>query len=466
MKHVRVVALLGLGPQHLPFPHYTPVFYEDEGGRRTPHPVPLPFLQVLLGISAADVQVSLVVLGTPKVREKWIDTHALDRMLGQYLLAPQPFAFIEVPSGDPDVDQPGEASAAARFVDLLLPCLRREPLEVDAHHVDTERGWEKVDEVVFDVTNGFRAQSVLSTTAIVAAVEQAIRDGKPPALRVQYGAFDQRKDDVAPVWDLTGMVTQHAWVRAIDALVTNARADAFEALCKDLAAERIGTQYRDRGRQQEKQALRGLGASAQTLADDLVCARTHAVLTSSARTFCECLERAAPLIAAHAPAAARPLQDLAALARPLVCERVVSLPGLHAQLALARASVETERYAVTTSILREMLVCVWHLETVGEDEPWQPCSGDAARDAEWLAVEASLKNVDGGDPEGLDPTRARRIRNAYRQLVDLRNDVQHAGMRSQPRSSKQVREQAQKKLEVCATLVRDLYPQAGRTEHG
>ena len=453
MKHVRVVSLLGLGPRNSKYPHYTAVFYEDEAGRRTLRPVPLPFLQALHALSGEDAFVSLVVLGTPEVRAKWIDTGDLKRVVKEYLPAPLAFEFIEVPSGDPDADQPGEVSAAARFVEQLLPCLLRKPLDRA-----TEEGWEQVDEVVFDVTNGFRAQSVLATTAIVAAVEDAARRGEEPALRVQYGAFDKCKDDVAPVWNLTGMVTQQAWVRAIDSLVTSARADAFDALCKDLAAERIGTDYRNPDRRSEQRTLRGLGAAAKTLADDIVCARVHSVLTSSARAFCSHLAAAGPLISRHAPAASAPLERLGDLVRPMVCDVVVSEAGLHAQVALASACVETERYAVATSILREVLVCAWHLETCGDRPPWQPAVAQPDQGWDWRAVGASVSDMafiapDGARQERLDP-----IRSAFRALGDLRNDVQHAGLRSVPRSSKQVRDQTRKKLQACQDLLNDLFP--------
>ncbi len=459
MKHVRVVALLGLGPRSSEFPHYTPVFYEDDAGARPPRKVPLPVLQAVYALLEADAEVRLVMLGTPQVRQKWSETGDLQRMLDEYLPTKVPLQFIEVPSGDPEVDQPSEASAAARFVDLLLPCLRRDPLADEA-----AAGWHRADQVVFDVTNGFRAQSVLSTTAIVAAVEEALRRGQEPSLRVQYGAYDHRKDGVAPVWDLTGMVTQQARVRSIDALVSNARADAFSALCQDLGAERIGTQYHDPVRRKEKQALRGLGTAAQTLADDLVCARTHAVLTSSAKRFCERLEAATPLIAAHAPAATRPLQRLADQARPLVCDLVVSRAGLHAQLALAQACVETERYAVATSILREMLVCAWHLETLGTGQPWQPGSKAQEGDAQWRQVEAGMKDPDFLLPEGTDPERTQRIQGAFRALGTLRNDVQHAGMRTSPLTSTKVRNNTKKKLQSCEALIRELYPAARAEE--
>lgn len=372
----RLVYLLGMGPDLQP-PHYRPCRYADPLlGPALEEPSPLA-LRLYLDRLGGEAGLSLRVLGTEQVRARWVDSGRLSSIVPF-----RPEQFVLLPSGGAETD-------AAAFVELLLPLLRRAPLADEA---------EEPERILFDLTHGFRAQSILATSAVQAVLAEDLRNGRPPILELRYAAFEARQQDLAPVWDLTGLVEQQQWLSAIDAFRQHGRADAFAALCESLALRIIAGRHQDLERRAERDAVKRLGRCAKSLADALVLLRLEALVTEHAPAFVRAAEQGRARVAAEGPAVGAALDELVGWARAMSAPELETAEGGRALAAVADAACKMQRYVEALAVLREgtVLQC---------SRAWG--CGDE---------ETELRLFEEGDP-------------FWKELTGLRNDVLHSGLR-------------------------------------
>lgn len=373
----RLVYLLGMGPDFAP-PHYRPSRYHDPLlGPAQEQPSPLA-LSLYLERLAGEEPVTLRVLGTKEVRARWVDSGLLSRLVPAF----RPEQFVLLPSGEAVAD-------AAAFVERLLPLLRRVPLEEESR--EPER-------ILFDLTHGFRAQSILATSAVQAVLAEDLRAGRPPILELRYAAFEAREQDRAPVWELTGLLAQQQWLAAIDAFRRHGRADAFAALCEGLARRIIAGQHQDQQRRAERDAVNRLGRCARSLADALVLLRLEALVTKHAPAFVRAAEQGRERVEAEGPAVRGALDELVRWARAMSAEEVAREDGGPALAAVARAAFEMERYVEALAVLREGTV-------LRAGHRWGCANGEAER-----RLSEDKENT------------------FWRELTQLRNDVLHCGL--------------------------------------
>ncbi len=372
----RIVYLLGMGPLPEP-PHYQPCRYADprlDGALEEPSSLALRLYLDRLGGAGGP---SLRVLGTREVQERWVESGLLSSIVPF-----RPEQFVLLPSG-------GQETDAAAFVERLLSLLRRERLEDEQ---------EEPERILFDLTHGFRAQSILATSAVQAVLAEDLRAGRPPILELRYAAYEAREQDRAPVWDLTGLVEQQQWLSAIDAFRQHGRADAFAALCESLAKRIIGGGHQDKGRQAERDAVKRLGRCAKSLADALVLLRLEDLVTEHAPAFVQAAEQGGARVAAEGPAVGAALGELVGWAQKMSAPKLETAEGGGALAAVASAAFEMQRYVEALAVLREGTV-------LQASRAW----GCKVKEAEHrLGAE--------GEP-------------FWTELAGLRNDVLHGGLR-------------------------------------
>lgn len=371
----RLVYLLGMGPDPQP-PHYLRCRYADPRlGPALEEPSPLA-LRLYVDRLGGEAGTSLRVLGTEQVRARWVDSGLLSGIVPF-----RPEQFVLLPSGGKETD-------AAEFVELLLPLLRRAPLADE--QTEPER-------ILFDLTHGFRAQSILATSAVQAVLAEDLRAGRPPILELRYAAFEARQQDLAPVWDLTGLIEQQQWLSAIDAFRRHGRADAFAALCEGLALRITAGRHQDPERRTERDAVKPLGRCAKSLADALVLLRLEALVTEHAPAFVRAAEQGGARVAAEGPAVRAALDELVGWAQAMSAKTLETAEGEQALAAVADAAVEMQRYVEALAVLREGTV-------LQASRAW----GCGYKEAERrLGAE--------GDP-------------FWTELTGLRNDVLHGGL--------------------------------------
>ena len=85
---------------------------------------------------------------------------------------------------------------------------------------------EDKDTIIFDITNGLRSIPMMALLA--AAFVRVVRNATVE--RIIYGAFEAKKDNITPIFDLTPFVGLLDWTSATDAFLRYGRADQLSEL--------------------------------------------------------------------------------------------------------------------------------------------------------------------------------------------------------------------------------------------
>lgn len=428
----RLVSMLGMGKDSPP-PHYEAVSYDLDGrcSKKT------PLVQAAL-LELAGPFDSVVLLGTKEVRARWVDTGEIGRQ-GLEGVAPDPEAsrrFVEVSSGRTREDLWTLFTAYTSAFGLDSP----------------------PSELVFDVTHGFRTQPMIGIAALQFALSEWIRRGvAPPTVRVLYGAFETRQADVAPVWDMTDILLVSRWNGALDALMRYGRADDLESLALAASVEHRASLESEGLRGKELSAantVKSLGKQARDYADDLALGR---------------------LISLHRETVPKLRKLLSSEEIAAWTERLPVLKGTVAELAsdlskLDRAPVAAGPGAPTDNwpLDEEGLVALTHLVEVYER--MQRFAEMAALLRESSVVQHALDSARpmklDRSKGGLDPIYAEEIHsdverdwsaaNRHNAVSQIRNDIEHLGLRKNPLPARALRDRLRKlaDAQAKATLAR------------
>jgi hypothetical protein len=311
--------------------------------------------------------------------------------------------------------------------------------------------------VHMDVTHGFRVQPLIGLAALdfVRSEWQRRRISAPPDVRITYGAMEAAGDDpegCAPIWDLSELLTAGRWNSALTAVLAYGRGDELQTLTKSLG-DRAAREARARGRPPEEQgAARDaagdkLGGAVKRFTDDLCTGRLPFLFKESAPALARILESdGVRELRQKLPILAPTLEWLQSRVALLQAESVVATEkGARATLAYARLCGDLQRFAEQAAALREALVTLFALR-----QPWRQVPLDAGvpdLDPQRKEIESAFGRLGWALEMGEEPARqaaqteaggAAEILSLGYRVADLRNDVEHLAIRSNPRSAKNV----------------------------
>lgn len=284
-------------------------------------------------------------------------------------------------------------------------------------------GWE----VVLDITHGFRCQPFYAAAALsfVRAVEE-----NPAPVRVLYGAFRPHPEH-SSLWDLTPVVDLLDWARALTVFLETGRAEGLKVPALR-ASRRLG-------QEQDLRAagiLRNLALALDQFSEDFATVRTGSLLLgaqSSAARLERALIAAEDCVAQHLPPLVDLLPRLRATVDGLPVADLGAPEGLQSLGRLAGLYVETDRVLEAVTVLREAWISRY--APANAVNPGDGFSDKSRQEAEVLALAA----LQGGRHD----------------LFPVRNDLDHAGFRSNPgkpgRLRKQVEEQVVKFVDALGS---------------
>lgn len=287
-------------------------------------------------------------------------------------------------------------------------------------------------ELVVDVTHGLRQLPVL----MLAACQYLMATKRVTVEHILYGAFMLKDDDsgeeggITPVLDLQPFLELMQWANNTDQLWGYGNAGPLADQLQNLQARshREGWDYRARG-------LSSLGTEFAKFNRALSLVRPTEVLAAALRVP-RALERARD--DARALPQARPLNLLFGRMEEKASSFAVpgndlfSPEGFAAQAKMIEHYLQTEQYQQAITLAREALVS-WRCAVSGGN-----ASNRNDRKATEEALNALVKRPqreDFAEPEHNEDSRdltEPNLIDLWDQLSDLRNDINHAGMRPQP----------------------------------
>ena len=309
------------------------------------------------------------------------------------------------------------------------------------------------DEIVaFDITHGLRSSPLIGL--LVAAF---LRSGLGIDLRaVLYGAYDVRDKTMepnrTPVFDLSPMLALLEWAVAADRFNRTGDARYLGSLLEEQRTKLAKTAEGNHDLENEAGRLGNLAGALTGISQSLRLIRPF-MATESIAGLKERVKLAEPAL--ERAAAARPfsliLNRIVDTYQPLGIAEKLSEENLKEYLATQRKMifwyVEREQWVQAVSLAREWLVSwmMYYLKTttITDKKERERVEGVINSEAHAFLV----AKTEGGAYSSIFLNaipNAEEMLDLWNQLTDLRNDIDHAGMRQKPREPKDIIKQINK----------------------
>ncbi len=321
------------------------------------------------------------------------------------------------------------------------------------------------DELVVDITNGFRSLPFLSFLA-VAFLRLARR---VTVQHIYYGAYEARNlaTNESPIFDLTPFVTLLDWTIATDRFTRFGDASDLAALLRQgmPPGTLMGS---DPAAREAGNALKQAAGTMETVSLALRVTRVLETMTASARLV-ETLESAGPVVEQKAPPFGLLAEQMRQAYRPLALAEPLDPANwpvnLQIQLDLVGRYLDQGQVVQAVTLAREWLVSLLVYHFGGRSL----IDHQAGR----LPVENALNNeVERHKPRPRAPlspahdtqlravTSHREIGKVWDKLTELRNDIAHVGMNLRPKDAEKLRREVKDLYPRLQKLAQELFPAA------
>jgi len=290
--------------------------------------------------------------------------------------------------------------------------------------------------VVLDITHGFRAQPLLifATISLLEEMQYA------HAENVLYGAYDAKDEyGIAPVFDLRPLLDLSAWSRALGDL----RRYGYAAPLRHLLRETSRKAHTGKEKYKPK-GLVGLGDTLEQVTSALAAIRPIQAHQGAKRLpdKIEIAKEDLKKIPELRPLSTFFTTSFKRYENLGIGDSLFSKEGLKALARMIELYMELEQYPQAITLAREALVTLRSLDL--KTDPLEASARKAA-ESEINAAATVLRLK--GKPASADIISYARL---WNDLADLRNDVDHAGFRSGPRTAEAVKKQAGK---LCGEVI-------------
>ncbi|EQD76961.1 putative CRISPR-associated protein, VVA1548 family [mine drainage metagenome] len=315
------------------------------------------------------------------------------------------------------------------------------------HGQSTEEQWKEFESlrtiietehengVVLDITHGFRAQPFFAGAVlfVLLAIGRLPKD-----LRVVYAEYD-RQQGRGNVWDLTLFLELAGWAVALNLFRRAGVADQLVQLSERVrrheAQQRIGSSY---------PSFHSLVKAIENIANDMAAIRIASIVTGyaqddtqkhkvhgSAMHVLKQIEMHQDEVKQKLPALAVILNELRDQLAPLVASQLDGEEGRAALCALARHYLALGRLPEAAVVLRESRVNLY-------------AENPGATEINRLGFDKDARTKAEARFRCDDPL--------ARAIAEVRNDIEHGGMRSQPLSACVLRQRLENIVNQCSSL--------------
>ncbi|PWR70458.1 TIGR02221 family CRISPR-associated protein [Methanospirillum stamsii] len=295
---------------------------------------------------------------------------------------------------------------------------------------------EEGDEIIFDITHGFRSLPFIATLS--AAYLQDVKGVQLKALL--YGAFDATDDGVTPIFDLSGFIEIFSWMAGVRSFLTHVDAGEILRLIKSVTAEL----YQDKDASERPVHLNNFAARLDAFTSSVRLSRPVEGI-SSATGIIESLPMAESEIASFTPALVPLIGKISAVSRYAAPDPDeddgISREYLEKQLEMIRFQVEKGLYQPAVTLAREWMVSVlifaagdgnqWLSKNIREEGEWtlggaskklRNSRFDSTIYSEWYLKHPSWKECTG----------------IWDEVSGIRNEIAHCGMNEKKQKTKRL----------------------------
>ncbi len=296
----------------------------------------------------------------------------------------------------------------------------------------------QTDELVLDITHGFRHQPFFAAAALAVLLAA---DELPEKMHIVYGALEagSREYKTAPILDISHFITLMRLAFGISIFLKTGHGDVLvEALRHEEAHLR---ERKLQGEREEFPDSNKLIGAVERFSADLAAMRVPALLLGkkNGRSSAALLRKALQSYRQHCdrdhPALVPLLDDLENMIAPLEAKSLFGQEGQKAMASLGKLYLQFSRYAEAAGLGAEGLICRY-------------ADSRAATDAGRPIFDMEKRNLAKDRCSSAKENRSK---------LDIRNDLLHCGFRAEPQPADALCDNVSKLVDLIATPPRTIF---------
>ena len=351
----------------------------------------------------------------------------------------QPDELIVVGTEESNAKYREALSKNCSFTSLKVPSGRSEKEWWQVFDTITDAIPENAN-LTIDITHGFRSLPVIALS--IALYLEAARNVNVAG--ILYAPYNRQAPETTPVIDLTPFLDMIEWSVAARQFVRDGNADVLASMMIEAQNE-----AHKRGDPNPPRQIKSAGKQLKTFTDALSVVRAEEVTAERVETLVDTLDaiqdevderpRLRPLDAL--------LEQVKVRVRPMQTTNLYDARGFAAQAEMMHFFLDTNQVQQAVTLAREALISHKAVEMGLDPAPvvrdvWEGSGRDRAREA---LVELASDSKREGE--------AKMLGDLWSKLGEVRNDINHAGMRVNPVEGKKLASAAQNVVEEVTTHI-------------
>ncbi|MGV8110928.1 TIGR02221 family CRISPR-associated protein [Methanospirillum sp.] len=295
---------------------------------------------------------------------------------------------------------------------------------------------EEGDEIIFDITHGFRSLPFIATLS--AAYLQEVKGASLKALL--YGAFDATDNGITPIFDLSGFIEIFSWMAGVRSFLTHVDAGEIHRLIRSITSE----MYQNADTSQKPVHLNNLATRLDAFTSSVRLSRPVEGISSAAGII-DALPMAEGEISVFTPALVPLVGKIATVERYAAPDPDPKLgitkEYLNKQLEMIQFQVEKGLYQPAVTLAREWMVSVL-IYAAGDGNRW--LDKDIRREGEWTLGGASKKILNYKCDDTIYSTwylnqpSWKECTGIWDEVSGIRNEIAHCGMNEKKQKTKRL----------------------------
>lgn len=337
-----------------------------------------------------------------------------------------------------------QLGTSCAYQKIDIPVGRTEAEMWDIFSAMTERvPLNKDDELILDVTHGFRSQPMLALAAI--AFIKAMKDVK--VRHILYGAYEARNDNGTPVFDLLPFLDIIEWSAGFNQFKTHGDMKFFGERLRQIHNKTYTEKHAVKSK-----SLRKIGNLLESLTKSLETVRVKESI-AGAFLFGSEIKNANEDLVNHPDTKPFSLmmEGLRTEIARLGCaeDKIFSKEGIRVQKDIIAYYLLSGQYQQALTLMREFLVSAFIAKDYPETDESLILNKENREKAEKKLSECMMKLKDNKELAGEEKPYAE----FWSRVTDLRNDINHGSMRLNPIPAVRIIENTKKLFEDLSTRI-------------
>jgi len=280
-------------------------------------------------------------------------------------------------------------------------------------------------EIIFDVTHGFRSQPLFALAIIIFL--KTVKNIK--VYKILYGAFEAKTDDITPIFDLTPFLNLIEWTGAVNEFIKYGNANNLRDILSNIQDSH------NKSNEDKLTVAKNFGNNLGDFLERLSFLRIHSISKPTLSDLINNLSKSISLIEKdfEKDKSLEPFMSLFSLINSKIepfgslTNKIFDIESLKVQVNIVKWYINSNQYQQAFTLYREFLVTSFCIKS-----SLDPIND---RDIAENNIHTFIKKYDFKNSENADIHKNNVhyvIVKYFNDILELRNDMNHASMRENP----------------------------------